>query len=238
VEFFGLFWIFCNFQELFYVLIFLHHSITKRNEKQICKCDAWFFWILSGHNFESVALLDVLFIFLLFFFIFFLFYFCVKNFKKKKRCSKMPVFNFPQFEHEPCWSYLSTLNDYRAQLNQSFEKWKICEVIVVGLNALSRGYVESMCLEGFQGLLSKTKNEVWNFFEKVAWFFISLNKSVMVGMRLILTTETTLYIYITTYLTLLCLLFCVIIASLLIIMFIIIFIVIMLMLHVWVLKNQ
>jgi len=81
----------------------------------------------------------------------------------------MPVFYFPQFEHEPFWSYLSRLNDYRAQLNQSFEKWEICEVIVIGLNAFSRGYVESMCLGGFQGLLSKTQDEVWNFFEKLAW---------------------------------------------------------------------
>ena len=60
----------------------------------------------------------------------------------------MPVFNFPQFEHEPFWSYLLRLNDYRPQLNQNFERWKICDVIVVGLNAESRCYVESICLEG------------------------------------------------------------------------------------------
>jgi len=47
----------------------------------------------------------------------------------------MPVFNFPQLEHEPFWRYLSKLNVYRAQLNCTFEKWKICEVIVLGLNA-------------------------------------------------------------------------------------------------------
>ena len=51
----------------------------------------------------------------------------------------MPVFHFQQLKHEPLWSYLSRLNDYRAQLNRSFEKWEICEVIVVGLNVLSRG---------------------------------------------------------------------------------------------------
>ena len=47
----------------------------------------------------------------------------------------MPVFKFPQYEHESFWHYLSRLKDYRAQLNQPFEKWKICEVIVLGLNA-------------------------------------------------------------------------------------------------------
>ena len=67
----------------------------------------------------------------------------------------MPVCHFPKFEHEPFWSYLSRLNDYHAQLNQSFEKWEICEAITVSLNALSQDYVKSMCLGGFQGLLSK-----------------------------------------------------------------------------------
>ena len=80
----------------------------------------------------------------------------------------MPVFHFSQFEYEPFWSYLSRHNNYRTQLNQSFEKWEICGVIVVGLNALSQGYVESMYLGGFQGLLSKNQDEVWNFFEKLA----------------------------------------------------------------------
>jgi len=34
----------------------------------------------------------------------------------------MPVLNFPQFEHELFWSYLSTLNGYHPQLNQNFKK--------------------------------------------------------------------------------------------------------------------
>jgi len=34
----------------------------------------------------------------------------------------MPVFNFPQFKHESFWRYLSRLNVYGAQLNQTFEK--------------------------------------------------------------------------------------------------------------------
>lgn len=81
----------------------------------------------------------------------------------------MPVFNFPQLEHEPFWSYLSRLNVYRAQLNQTFEKWKFCEVIVLGLNTEFRGVVESIYPGGVLGLLSKTQDEVWNFFEKLAW---------------------------------------------------------------------
>ena len=56
----------------------------------------------------------------------------------------MPVFNFPQFEHEPLWNYQSRLNAYRAQLNHNFEKWKICEVIVMSLNSEFRGHVESI----------------------------------------------------------------------------------------------
>ena len=81
----------------------------------------------------------------------------------------MPVFNFPQFEHGPFWSYLSRFNDCRAQLNQSFQKWKIFEVTFVGLNVEFRGHVESMCPRGLLGLLSKTQDEIRDFFEKLAW---------------------------------------------------------------------
>ena len=81
----------------------------------------------------------------------------------------MPVFNFPQLEHEPFWRYLSKLNVYRAQLNCTFEKWKICEVIVLGLNVEFRGVVESICPGGLLGLLSRTQDEVWDFFENLAW---------------------------------------------------------------------
>ena len=81
----------------------------------------------------------------------------------------MLVFNFPQFEHEPFWSYLLRLNDYRALVNQNFEKREICEVIVVGLNVEFWDYVESICPGGVTGLLTKTHGEVWDFFEKLAW---------------------------------------------------------------------
>ena len=81
----------------------------------------------------------------------------------------MPIFNFPQYEHESFWSYLSRLNDYRAQLNQNFQKLKTCEVITVGLNSESSSYVESIYPEGVRGLLSKTQDEIRDFFEKLAW---------------------------------------------------------------------
>ena len=78
----------------------------------------------------------------------------------------MPVLNFPEYEHEPFWSYLSRLNEYRAQLNHNFKKQKIYEVIAVGLNAESWSHIESIYSSGILGLLSKTQNEVWEFFEK------------------------------------------------------------------------
>jgi len=81
----------------------------------------------------------------------------------------MPVFHFPQYEHEPFWSYLSRLNEYRVHLNHNFQKWEICEVIIEGLNIESRSYIESLCPGGLIELLSKTRNEVWDFFEKSAW---------------------------------------------------------------------
>jgi len=84
----------------------------------------------------------------------------------------MLVFYFSQYEYEPFWSYLSRLNEYRAQLNHNFEKWKFCEIIVVGLmglNVESRSYITSICFWGLIELLSKTQNEVWDFFEKLAW---------------------------------------------------------------------
>jgi len=73
----------------------------------------------------------------------------------------MPVFNFPQSGSESFWSYLSRLNDYRAQLNQNFQKWEICEVITMGLNSKSSSYVESIYPGGALGLLSKTQAEIW-----------------------------------------------------------------------------
>lgn len=72
----------------------------------------------------------------------------------------MPVFHFPQYEHQPFWSYLSRLNDYRVQLNQNFQTWKICEAIVVGLNFEFWGYIESIYPRGVLGLLSKPQDEV------------------------------------------------------------------------------
>jgi len=38
----------------------------------------------------------------------------------------------------------------------------------VGLNAEFRGHIKSMCLRGFQDLLFKTPDEVWDFFEYLA----------------------------------------------------------------------
>ena len=35
----------------------------------------------------------------------------------------------------------------------------------MGLSAEFRGHIKSMCLRSFQGLLSKTPDEVWDFFE-------------------------------------------------------------------------
>ena len=72
----------------------------------------------------------------------------------------MPIFNFPQFEHEPFCSYLSPLNDYRAQLHQNFQKWEICEIITMGLNSKSWNFVESIYPGGVLSLLSKTQDEV------------------------------------------------------------------------------
>jgi len=81
----------------------------------------------------------------------------------------MAIFHFPQYEHEPLWHYLSRLNKYHAHLNHNFEKWKIYEVIAVDLNVESRRYIESLCPGGLIELLSKNQNEVWDFFEKLAW---------------------------------------------------------------------
>jgi len=39
----------------------------------------------------------------------------------------------------------------------------------VGLNAEFRGHVESICAGGLLGLLSRTQDKVWDFFQKVAW---------------------------------------------------------------------
>ena len=72
----------------------------------------------------------------------------------------MSGFNFPQYEYEPFGSYFSRLNDYRAPLNQHFQKWKIYKVIAVGLNSTSWGYIESIYPGGVLGLLTRTQDEI------------------------------------------------------------------------------
>ena len=54
-------------------------------------------------------------------------------------------------------------------MNQSFERQETCEVIVVNLNTKSWGYIEFLCSGGLLGLFSKTQDEVWGFFKKLAW---------------------------------------------------------------------
>jgi len=54
-------------------------------------------------------------------------------------------------------------------LNQNFQKWKICEVIAVGLNSTFWSYVVSIYPGAVLVLLSKTQDKVWDFFEKVTW---------------------------------------------------------------------
>ena len=39
----------------------------------------------------------------------------------------------------------------------------------MGLNIESRCYIELICPGGLIELLAKTQDEVWNFFEKLAW---------------------------------------------------------------------
>jgi len=72
---------------------------------------------------------------------------------------------------------LSRLNDYHAQLIQNFQRWKICEVIAVGLNFQSWDYIESIYPRGVLGLLSQTQDKVWNLFEKLAWDTYEFNQA-------------------------------------------------------------
>lgn len=52
----------------------------------------------------------------------------------------------------------------------------------MGINAEFRGHVKSMCLGGFRGLLSKTPDKVWDFFEYLArktWEFEHARKALI-----------------------------------------------------------
>jgi len=121
----------------------------------------------------------------------------LQNFK-----NKMASFYFPQFEHEIFWQYLSRLNEFRAQcVDYCFEKWEIYQVIFESLNDEYRGLVETVYREGLDCLFTRTPDEVWNFFEKLAWDTYAfeqletiLDTQVMesVIFMLILTLQTTL----------------------------------------------
>ena len=91
----------------------------------------------------------------------------------------------------------------------------------MGLNSTSRGYNESICPGGFIGLLSRTQDEVWNFFEKLAWdtyvltkLKIILDTHLMTSLFFLLVLILRIIFYIhMPHLSLLCLLFFVIIVS-------------------------
>ena len=90
----------------------------------------------------------------------------MKNFKTSK---KMASFYFSQFVHEIFWRYLSRLNEFRAQcVDYCFKKWKICQVIFESLHDEYRGHVETIYPGGLDCLFTRTPNEVWDFFEKLA----------------------------------------------------------------------
>jgi len=75
------------------------------------------------------------------------------------------IFHLPQFEHEPFWQYLSRLNDYRAQyMHFIYEKWKIRNVVLVGITHETRFTLESYV----GGLSSLNVDDTWNLFEPLA----------------------------------------------------------------------
>jgi len=169
----------------------------------------------------------------------------IEKFLKLKNDTRMAAFDFPQFEHKLFWRYLSKLNDYLVQLNQTFEKWESCEVSVVGLNFESRGYVKSICHGDLLGVLSRTQDEVWDFFEKLAWDTYEFEQPES---TLRYPTQGKYASYANTYHQdhfnshdpsyTYVFLSCAIIVSLLIMILVIVLIIIMLMLHVQVLKRR
>ena len=47
----------------------------------------------------------------------------------------------------------------------------------MGLSVESRGYVESICPGGLLRLLTRTQDEVWDFFENLAWTTFELEQA-------------------------------------------------------------
>jgi len=47
----------------------------------------------------------------------------------------------------------------------------------MGLNSASWGYVECICPEGVLGLLARTQDEFWDFFEKQGWGTYALEQA-------------------------------------------------------------
>jgi len=86
----------------------------------------------------------------------------------------MAIFLFPQFEHEPCWQYLSRLNDYRAQYMLSmYENWEICNVMLARITHETRATLESMC---YGGLYSLNADDMWDLFESFASYYLKMQK--------------------------------------------------------------
>jgi len=81
----------------------------------------------------------------------------------------MTIFYFPQFEKRIFWQYLSRLNDFRAPcIDHCFEKWKICQMIIVGLDEEYWVHVRTRYLGGLGCLFTNTPNEIWDFLEYLA----------------------------------------------------------------------
>jgi len=80
----------------------------------------------------------------------------------------MTIVHLPQFEHETFWQYLSRLNDYRAQyVYFTYEKWKICNVVLDEITQKTRPTLESMC---YCGMCSLDIDNMWDLFESLAWY--------------------------------------------------------------------
>lgn len=75
----------------------------------------------------------------------------------------MTLYSFPQYDGDVFWRYIDKLKSYLARCGDlGLERWEVIKIIYEGLNHETRANVESLC-EG--GLLSKTIDEVWCFFE-------------------------------------------------------------------------
>jgi len=83
----------------------------------------------------------------------------------------MAIFHFSQFEHELFWRYFKHLSAFLGQYGFRIGKWKILDIVDVGVNSKTQTLLE------YWGFYGKSVNEACYLLEWIAWDSFEFEKA-------------------------------------------------------------